>query len=377
MEHSKQPFLKRLLSVRGMGAALTAFAGLIIIYIAFGLINPTVFSGRNIVNLTRSMSKYLIIGIGQSYLLITGNIDLSIGSVVGMSAMISGTLMSGGMHPIPAILVTLVACLLIVGVAVLFSLNVDSMVEYVGEQNELVVFMDVGTSDEQLAQMESQLGHVEGLGEIDFVSSDEAMQTIVDRYLDGDAGLLEGMDDDFMPASFRCQILDPENAAALKTQIEGLDNVDNVQAPTEITDTLVQLRHMINIFGGAIIVALTIVSLVIITNTIRASVFSRRKEISIMKYVGATNSFIRIPFIVEGVLLGLIAALIAFLGIWGGYSVCMEALSFESSAWLASLTQYMVPFEDLCYPILGGFLLAGILTGGIGSAFSMRKHLKV
>ena len=72
MEHSKQPFLKRLLSVRGMGAALTAFAGLIIIYIAFGLINPTVFSGRNIVNLTRSMSKYLIIGIGQSYLLITG-----------------------------------------------------------------------------------------------------------------------------------------------------------------------------------------------------------------------------------------------------------------------------------------------------------------
>ena len=113
MEHSKQPFLKRLLSVRGMGAALTAFAGLIIIYIAFGLINPTVFSGRNIVNLTRSMSKYLIIGIGQSYLLITGNIDLSIGSVVGMSAMISGTLMSGGMHPIPAILVTLVACLLV------------------------------------------------------------------------------------------------------------------------------------------------------------------------------------------------------------------------------------------------------------------------
>ena len=113
MEHSKQPFLKRLLSVRGMGAALTAFAGLIIIYIAFGLINPTVFSGRNIVNLTRSMSKYLIIGIGQSYLLITGNIDLSIGSVVGMSAMISGTLMSGGMHPVPAILITLVACLLV------------------------------------------------------------------------------------------------------------------------------------------------------------------------------------------------------------------------------------------------------------------------
>ena len=111
MEHSKQPFLKRLLSVRGMGAALTAFAGLIIIYIAFGLINPTVFSGRNIVNLTRSMSKYLIIGIGQSYLLITGNIDLSIGSVVGMSCMISATLMTKGVNPWAAVVITFVCCI--------------------------------------------------------------------------------------------------------------------------------------------------------------------------------------------------------------------------------------------------------------------------
>ena len=84
----KQSPLKRIFAIRGMGGALTAFAGLIIIYIAFGIINPAVFSGQNVMNLLRSMSKYLIIGIGQSYVLITGNIDLSIGSVVGMSAMI-------------------------------------------------------------------------------------------------------------------------------------------------------------------------------------------------------------------------------------------------------------------------------------------------
>ena len=90
--------------------ALTAFAGLIVIYIAFGIINPTVFSGQNVMNLLRSMSKYLIIGIGQSYILITGNIDLSIGSVVGMSAMISATLMTHGVTPAVAILIT--PCLL-------------------------------------------------------------------------------------------------------------------------------------------------------------------------------------------------------------------------------------------------------------------------
>ena len=113
MNERKQNPIKRILSTRGMGGALTAFAGLIAIYIAFGIINPTVFSGQNIMNLLRSMSKYLLIGIGQSYILITGNIDLSIGSVAGMSAMISATLMTRGVHPVAAILIALVCCLVI------------------------------------------------------------------------------------------------------------------------------------------------------------------------------------------------------------------------------------------------------------------------
>ena len=113
MNQTKQNPLKKLLSVRGMGGALTAFAGLIIIYIVFGIINPTVYSGQNIMNLLRSMSKYLLIGIGQSYVLITGNIDLSLGSMVGMSAMISATMMAGGVSPIIAILVAMVCCLAI------------------------------------------------------------------------------------------------------------------------------------------------------------------------------------------------------------------------------------------------------------------------
>ncbi len=109
MNSKQQSPLKKLLGIRGMGAALTAFAGLIIIYVAFGIINPAVFSGQNVMNLLRSMSKYLLIGIGQSYVLITGNIDLSIGSMVGMSAMIAATLMTMGVNPILAILIALLA----------------------------------------------------------------------------------------------------------------------------------------------------------------------------------------------------------------------------------------------------------------------------
>lgn len=113
MNQKQQSPLKKLLGVRGMGAALTAFVGLVIIYIAFGMINSAVFSGQNILNLLRSMSKYLLIGIAQSYVLITGNIDLSIGSMVAMSAMISATLMTMGINPVLAILIALICCLVI------------------------------------------------------------------------------------------------------------------------------------------------------------------------------------------------------------------------------------------------------------------------
>lgn len=110
---SRKNPLRRFFSIRGMTSAIIAFVALILIYVAFGVGNPRIFSGTNIQNLLRSMSKYLIIGIGQSYLLITGNIDLSIGSVVGMSAMISATLMTMGINPVLAALITLVCCMVI------------------------------------------------------------------------------------------------------------------------------------------------------------------------------------------------------------------------------------------------------------------------
>ena len=111
MNEKKHSTVKRILGTRGMGAVITAFAGLIIIYVAFGLIDRKVFAGQNVMNLLRSMSKYLLIGVGQSYLLITGNIDLSIGSMVGMSAMISATLMAMGVNPLVAMAVAMICCL--------------------------------------------------------------------------------------------------------------------------------------------------------------------------------------------------------------------------------------------------------------------------
>lgn len=113
MSRKEQSIIKKILSVRGMGAALTAFVGVVVIYIIFGVINPSVFSGQNFINLLRSMSKYLLVGVAQSYVMITGNIDLSIGSVVAVSAMVSATLMTSGVSPVLACLISLICCLIL------------------------------------------------------------------------------------------------------------------------------------------------------------------------------------------------------------------------------------------------------------------------
>lgn len=272
---------------------------------------------------------------------------------------------------------TLIACLLIVGFAVLFSINVDSIVEYMGQQNEIVVFMELDTPEEYMSVMKDDLAEMDGLGTITYISRQQAFEDYKAK-LGDKADILDGMEDNhYLPASFRAKILDPEKVDILMTSIRRMDYVNEVQAPTDLAKTLVSVRRMVNTLGGAVIAALVAVSLVIITNTIRASVFNRRKEINIMKYVGATNSFIRIPFLVEGVLLGVIAAVIAYLAIWGGYTVFLNAMSTESSSWLSSITQHVVPFRQVSGKLMLWFLVAGILTGGLGSTFSMRGHLKV
>ncbi|MBR6790390.1 MAG: permease-like cell division protein FtsX [Oscillospiraceae bacterium] len=272
---------------------------------------------------------------------------------------------------------TLVACLLIVGLAILFSINIDSMVEYVGQQNELVVFMTLDSTEEDHVVLAEDIAGLDGLGDVVYISREQAMEAVVEKYLEGDAGLLEGMDTDFLPASFRVRILAPEQTDALVLSIGRMDFVEKVEAPTELTSTLVEIRRLINLFGGGIILALIAVSMVIITNTIRASVFTRRKEINIMKYVGATNSFIRVPFVVEGIALGIIAAGLAFFITWGGYDLFIGMLGTGSKTLLGDLTSHILPFDVIRWHLLACYMIAGVVIGGIGSTSSMRGYLKV
>jgi cell division transport system permease protein len=271
---------------------------------------------------------------------------------------------------------TLTACLLIVGFAYLFSINIDSIVAYVGEQNEVVVFAELETTQEQLEQMRLDLEEMDGLGDVTYISKSEAFASVQER-LEGNGDLLDGMENDFLPDSFRAKIVSPDQVDTIVAGIKRMDHVYKVEAPTELAKTLVSVRKMVNTFGGAIIIALIVVSIVIITNTIRASVFARRREINIMKYVGATNGFIRVPFVVEGIMLGIIAALISFGLIWGGYAIFTDSIVTNSSTWISTIVSHIVPFGEISTRMLGYFLLAGIATGGLGSCTSMQGYLKV
>ncbi len=271
----------------------------------------------------------------------------------------------------------LTACLLIVGFAMLFSQNVNSMVGYLEDQNEIVVFLEKENTEERNIEIESELRQISDLKEVIYFDRAEVFQLQKEK-LGSAAALLDEETDNPYCAYYTVKEKDLEKITDTVAAIRKIDGVKQVSFYKDFADAIVKIKDMVNLFGGAIILTLVLVSLVIIANTIRAAVFTRRKEINIMKYVGATDNFIRFPFMVEGLLLGLISAVLAFLIIWCGYGMLVNAIMGSSTiTFLASMMQRVLPFKEVALGLGGCFAVAGILTGMLGSVISVRSHLKV
>ena len=271
----------------------------------------------------------------------------------------------------------LTACLLIVGFAMLFSQNVNSMVGYLEDQNEIVVYLEKENTEERNVEIASELKQISDLKEITYFDRATVFQLQKEK-LGSAAALLDDDDDNPYYAYYTVKEKDLEKITATVAAINEIEGVKQVSFYKGFADAIVKLKNMVNLFGGAIIIALVLVSLVIIANTIRAAVFTRRKEINIMKYVGATDNFIRFPFMVEGLLLGLISAVLAFLIIWGGYAMLSDAILKNSTVtFLASMMQRLLPFKEVALKLGLCFAGAGVITGMLGSIISVRSHLKV
>lgn len=271
----------------------------------------------------------------------------------------------------------LTACLAITGVAWLFTANVNSLVEYMGNQNETVVYMAPDADEETTKLAESAILSIEGVQSATFVSKDDALDTYC-GYMEEYADVLDEFENDNpFKANYRVVIRDLERIEQIKAEMERINGVVKVSAPIDMTHAFVNVQHVVILVGYVLVAVLAVVSLVVISNTIRLSVYARRREINIMKYVGATDAFIRWPFFVEGVGVGLIASILASAIVLGGYYALTISSKNLTGFWNTLMGNSVVPFNQVWYWLLGGFVLGGVIIGGLGSVTSVRKHLNV
>ena len=271
----------------------------------------------------------------------------------------------------------LTACLLLIGAAWLITINVNSIIGYVEQQNEIMAFVKDGTDQDQILQIEDKLRGIDNVHEVIYVSKDQALEQQKELLKDN-AYLFEGFSNDNpYPDSFRLKVNDLSKLQETIDSVEAVDGIDSTSASADLAATITDIKKGISFAGTYIVAILSLVSLVIVANTIKITVFSRRKEIGIMKYVGATDLFIRLPFLVEGLILGLMSALLAFFMLWGGYQVVMQWMGGTQSSWVMMAFSNLVPFKDVALELLGAFCVAGMGIGTIGSMLFMGRFLKV
>lgn len=274
-----------------------------------------------------------------------------------------------------ASILVLLTCMLLIGATVLFSDNIGATLDQIEDVNEISVYLNPEIDPVQKQNIEEDLNSLSGIASIKYISKEDAATSMRDKL--GNKAILIDDDVSFFPESYIIKLEDISQMDAISGTIEGYVGVTSVNSTKGLAETLLNIRSLVNIASSVVVILLVIVSLVITGNTIRLTVFNRRKEISIMKYVGATDNFIRLPFIIEGIILGVIAAALAFFITWGYYDYLVKVYQEWATGFLATLSPSIVPFDSIATKLGLSFLLGGFLTGALGSTFFVRKYLKV
>ncbi len=265
----------------------------------------------------------------------------------------------------------IVACLIIMGSFCLILVNLDHLVTELEQENEILVYIDESLSEASAKSVGSQINMIANVNESVFVSREQALVDYVAEQENPE--LFSGVDSSTFRHRFRVTLVDISIMEATVSEIETIEGVAYVSAHYEIQRGFMTLQNILNVASFAIIAILLVVSLFIISNTVKLALYDRQEEIAIMKMVGATNGFVRGPFVIEGFLLGILGAGIAFVLQWGIYDLLVTKLASVDTMGLIS----MLPFEDMLYPMLIAFGIIGFVVGVFGSLLSIRKFLKV
>ncbi|MFV9510563.1 permease-like cell division protein FtsX [Tepidibacillus sp. LV47] len=263
--------------------------------------------------------------------------------------------------------------LLILGIFLLLALNVNHMANLVENQVEIVVSLDLNINDSQIKTVENEIKKIEGVKSLIFISKEEGLKRLKER-LGKDADLLEGLEkDNPLNDTFIVQAKDPRKTEEIALKIAKLNFVEDVDYGKTTISRLFKITDWIRNIGIVFIIGLAFTAMFLISNTIKITIYSRRREIQIMKLVGATNWFIRWPFFVEGLLLGIIGSIIPILAIILGYRYLLEQMNTNLSI---SFLQFL-PLYPLAYQISGLLIGIGAFIGVWGSMMSVRRFLKI
>ncbi len=266
----------------------------------------------------------------------------------------------------------ILACLLITGSIVLISYNVDLNIKNLQEDSEIMLFIDESVTDEQAVNMKSELEKIKNVNTVQFQSAEESLDDLRDQ-LGSDSDILDGYnsDNNFMRNAYRITLKNLESAEQTSEQIRKIDGVAKVVIQETTMQMLVNVQNVFRIVSFTLIAALGAISIVIIANTVKLAMFARREEIAIEKMVGATNWFIRWPFVIEGMVLGFISGGLAALAEWGIYEKLVQTVT-------SAIPQFeMAQFHEFGTALILIFLGAGIIIGVGGAVLSMRRFLDV
>ena len=263
------------------------------------------------------------------------------------------------------------ACLIIMGCISLLSLNIDALIEDLEQQNEVVAFVDDSVVDEaEAAALAPQLLALNNVLSVDFISRNAAMDSFMGKY---DDRLMEGIDETVFRHRFVIHLADISQMAESKIALESVPGIAKVNAQIEYADRFVKVRNVVSVVSLILTAILAFVSFFIMSNTIKLTTYGRREEIAIMKMVGATNSFIRTPFVIEGLILGILGGVLGFLATWGIYTLLNSSLMDTLTGSFLTL----VPFRSVMLPLLLIYVGIGILIGAVGGVNAIRNYLKV
>ncbi|HIQ87682.1 MAG TPA: ABC transporter permease [Candidatus Scatomorpha gallistercoris] len=276
---------------------------------------------------------------------------------------------SHGLMSFATVTITM-ACLIIMGSFGLLVVNINEMIADLESENEVVAFIDENLTEEEARAIESLIEAVPNVADAQFMSRAEAMENFQEDY---DPELFDSLDESVFRHRYIIQLTDISLMSQTEADLENVDGVAKVNAHLDYAQGFITARNIVSIVSLALIIILIVVSFFIMTNTIKLATFTRREEIAIMRMVGASNGFIRCPFIVEGLVLGILGGLLAFIIEWGLYSLLLNRVMGGVTSTLITL----VPFSTVMWPLLIAFLGVGILVGVFGGSSAIRNYLKV